>query len=528
MITDTDRARAVRAGALRALGPGRHRFAARPLRISSVAAALTVATAGMIAAEWNKMSPHLAIATCVQATAISVVGVRLVSYYHSFLMHWRRYRHQGPVSTAELREFDVPFLRLHVTTRGLFGSTEVILRGIRNVSALVAEDPAFYRHLITVEICTESPRQASLIRQYLSEVPEIVPVEVLVLPADYRTPAGTEKKARSLHYVAELRRSGWGRRPGRTFVVHYDEESVIEPAELRKLLFRLALTDKKVLEGPIYYPLEYLSTSVLCRTMEANRPIGCFECRSVMESGIPLHLHGSNLVVEEQFENELGWDMGTLDGQPFIAEDYVFGVLAFLKGGREVFGWHGAVMLEQPPFSYRSAFKQRQRWITGVLQGQDMLLRMEGYWLLPRQVRTQLIWGTRFRVFSFAVGAPVGLMFLSYVVLGVAGVFPAAWDDGMASSLPVPLTAWLSVTGLMWLGAVFIGSWMNLAHANISRVGRMTEIGKALTLAPLAGILESVAGLWAVVLWLCGRREVSWQPTPKTRQADQQMDWGHA
>ena len=520
MMTDVESAR-------RALGPGRHRSAVRPLRIGAVAAALAVAMTVMMAAEWHRMSLHLAVASCLQTSAISVVGIRLLSYYHSFLVHWRRYRFLAPVTTAELKQFNVPFVRLHVTTRGLLGSTDVILRGIRNVAALAAEDPGFYRDLITIEICTESPSQAGFIRQYLKQSDEIVPVEMLVLPEDYQTPEGTQKKARSLHYVAELRRSGWGRRPGRTFVVHFDEESVIEPAELRKLLLRLALTDKKVLEGPIYYPLEYMNTSTLCRTMEANRPIGCFECRSVMESGVPLHLHGSNLVVEEQFENDLGWDMGTLDGQPFIAEDYVFGVLAFLKGGRGVFGWHGAVMLEQPPFSYRSAFRQRQRWITGVLQGQEMLLRMDGYKLLPRKVRAQLIWGTRFRVFSFAIGAPVGLTFLGYVVLELAGVFPTAWSAGRASSLPVPLTLWLSFTGLMWLGSVFIGAWMNLAHANVPLASRATEISKALTLAPVAGILESAAGLWAVVLWLCGRRQVSWQPTPKTKQADRQMDWGH-
>jgi hypothetical protein len=158
-----------------------------------------------------------------------------------------------------------------------------------------------------------------------------------------------------------------------------------------------------------------------------------------MESGIPLHLHGSNLVVEEQFENEIGWDMGTLDGQPFIAEDYVFGVLAFLRGGREAFGWHGTVMLEQPPFSYRSAFKQRQRWITGVLQGQKMLLRMEGYRQLPRRIRAQLIWGTRYRVFTFAIGAP-GLP----GVPDAGAVRPAAApgnQDGLAGHAPADAVA---------------------------------------------------------------------------------------
>ena len=76
--------------------------------------------------------------------------------------------------------------------------------------------------------------------------------------------------------------------------------------------------------------------------MEANRPIVCFECRHVMELGIPLHLHGSNLVVDEVFENRLGWDIGCLDGAPVITEDYVFGMMAFLAGGPDVFGWQVA------------------------------------------------------------------------------------------------------------------------------------------------------------------------------------------
>ena len=62
------------------------------------------------------------------------------------------------------------------------------------------------------------------------------------------------------------------------------------PGELRKLIAVLTETDKKILEGPIYYPLEYTDASAICRAMEANRPIGCFECRHVMEKGVPLHL----------------------------------------------------------------------------------------------------------------------------------------------------------------------------------------------------------------------------------------------
>jgi len=483
------------------------------------------------AGRWPPEAPHAltpaVFLVLLQFLVVLVMGIRLLSYYYSFAFHWPRYRRRAPVSTAELRRAGPPFLRLQVTTRGLPGSSEVIVRGVLNVAALAAEDPAFYRDLITVEICTESAGQGEFLSRCLDDSAPLVPVSVLVVPEGYQTPAGTQKKARSLHYATEMRRTGWGRRPGRTFVVHYDEESVIEPAELRKLLHVLAATDHKVLEGPIYYPLEYTSTSVLCRAMEANRPIGCFECRSVMERGIPQHLHGSNLVVEEEFENEIGWDLGTLDGQPFIAEDYVFGILAFLRGGRRVFGWHGVVMLEQPPFSYRSAFRQRQRWITGVLQGQRMLLRTAAYRRLPARIRVRLIWGTRFRVLAFALGAPAGLAFLGYLALELAGVLPLPQPVGTAPRPPLVLLLALAVTGTLWLGSVFIGAWLNVAHASLPRLRRATEIGKAVALTPVAGLLESAAGLWAVIRWLSGHREVSWQPTPKTRQADRQMNWSN-
>ena len=101
------------------------------------------------------------------------------------------------------------------------------------------------------------------------------------------------------------------------------------------------------------------------RALAASRPITCFECRTVMETGVPLHLHGSNLAVEERLENRLGWDIGLLDGAPFVAEDYTFGMDAFMREGREAFGWHGCVALEQPPFSFPSVFRQRHRWIFG-------------------------------------------------------------------------------------------------------------------------------------------------------------------
>src|SRR5260221_6291432 len=95
--------------------------------------------------------------------------------------------------------------------------------------------------------------------------------------------------------MVELRRQGFNRKQGQAFIVHYDEESVMKPDELRKLVRYLATTDKKLTEGPIYYPLEYGDASVICRAMEANRPVCCYECREVMEQGTRSEEHTSEL-----------------------------------------------------------------------------------------------------------------------------------------------------------------------------------------------------------------------------------------
>ena len=453
---------------------------------------------------------------------ISVIGVRMLSYWRSFLFSWGRYRQREQVTTHDLLGLAVPFIKVQITTRGSAGSSEVILRGINNLVALADEDPLFYGDFLSVEVVTESLAQARLLQDRYADAPiEVLP---LLLPTDYTTPNGTQLKARGLHYAVERRRDGWNAKPGKTFIVHYDEESVLLPSEFRKLVKHLVGTDKKILEGPIYYPLEYLDASVLCRAMEANRPVGCFECRRVMEAGVPLHLHGSNLVIEEAFENEVGWDIGCLDGQPLIAEDYVFGMKAFTAAGSGVFGWHGCAMLEQPPFSVRSAFKQRHRWIFGVLQGLALNRQLPGFMQLPLATRLRIVWGTRFRIFTFALGAVVGgisLLLLPFLLTRAVEAFAA----GRAAALPWPAMSWLAVVGLLWLGSVLIGAWYNVCEAGMSRSHRAVEIARAVTVAPVAGLFESSAALWAVIEWGLGRREVFWQPTPKTKQADVTAVW---
>jgi anaerobic C4-dicarboxylate transporter len=129
------------------------------------------------------------------------------------------------------------------------------------------------------------------------------------------------------------------------------------------------------------------------------------------------------------------------------------------------------------------------------------------------------VWGTRFRIATFAGGALVGfaaLSLLPFVLLRIAQTISATG----AAPVSAGLAAWFAVIGLLWLGTVYIGAWYNLTTAGMSRSRRVGEIAMAVALAPVAGVIESSAAAWAVIQWLTGKRGVSWLPTPKTRQAD--------
>jgi len=447
---------------------------------------------------------------------VSVVGARLLQYFDSFFFHWPRYRRLQSITTYDLASLPRrPHIKVQITTRGSKGSTPVIQRGIQGIMDVAAEAPTFYAGFLSVEVVTEARDQKEYLEAFFEDEP--IPVSVFVLPTSYQTPNGTRLKARGLHYMVELRRKGVNRKRGRTVIVHYDEESVMAPGEFRKLIHYLATTTKRLTEGPIYYPLEYRDTALICRAMEANRPMGCFECREVMERGRPLHMHGSNLVIDEDLENELGWDIGHLDGQPFIAEDYVFGVNAYIHHGPSIFGWHGCVMVEQPPFSYASAFRQRFRWVIGVLQGIEMMKRMPEFHTLPRSVRRPLIQGTLFRVWAFSLGLPTSVISSAYTVF-------LAWyfiTHHTLLFLPLPLVIWLALIGYLWLNSFIVGAWYNVSSAaDLTPLQRWVEIMKALSLAPIAGAAESAAAFWALTQWGLGRRAVAWTPTPKTSQAD--------
>src|SRR4030066_1416257 len=82
-----------------------------------------------------------------------------------------------------------------------------------------------------------------------------------------------------------------------------------------------------------------------------------------MPKGNPAYIHGSNLLIRSDVEEEVSWE----NGKP-IAEDTLFAVSAKTKCGSDSFGWHGGVIEEKSPLSLRDLVKQRKRWFYGLIQ----------------------------------------------------------------------------------------------------------------------------------------------------------------
>jgi len=469
---------------------------------------------------YQQIAHNLAFRTAgiTLAVMVTVIGIRMLFYWWSFFAHPGRYRAREPVSTAQLRQMLVPFIKVQWTTKGSLGSTEVILRGLRQLELLAAEDPDFYGDFLSAEVVTENGEQADLIKAAFARSPLRQP-DCVVTPKSYVTPRRTGLKARQMHYLVELRRAGWNRKPGKTFIVHFDEDTLMVPAEFRKMVAHLALTDKQVLTGPIYYPLEYEDASKLARATEASRPITCWECRKVMETGNILHIHGSNLVIEEELENRIGWDIGNLNGNPFVAEDYMFGMDTFIREGPSVFGWHGCVALEQPPFSFPSVHRQRDRWVFGVLQGMAVDTHLSDFHRLPWVMRMKIIWGTRYRIFTYASGTFVGALSLAYMPWWLYVAFERL-HHGQSLNLPAWLSAWFACVGFMWLGSNLVGGWLNVMDAALTPARKVAEVTRAICVTPFAGMMENTAALYAVAKWVTGRRDVVWKVTPSTKAAD--------
>ena len=399
---------------------------------------------------------------------------------------------------------------IQITTKG--GALAVVERGIDNVLDGIVRYPALC-DVVRVEVITENGEEVQALEARYAGA--AIRVEPILLPPDYRTPQGTALKARALHYMVERHRST----PDDCYVVHYDEESVLTPDNLARLVHRLLSRPVGISEGMISYGLDWDQATLLNKAMESARPFGCHECYSVMTSPPPLHLHGSNLVVRQDLENEIGWDIGNLDGSALVAEDLVFGLMAYLRYGPGEFGWHYAEMIEQPPFTVKDGYKQRERWVFGALQALAHVRSLPGWGQLRLRDRLRIAVIIRVRVLTYALGFPISLLALGVnsVVATMVALESVRVDQWQGSWPEWTVDGVLTVCGIgLWLGATQLGLGYNLRHSGLGVRQRVRDHLLVLLVTPIAGLVDTAGPLVAVLKWIAGIREVTWRPTPKS------------
>ena len=382
-----------------------------------------------------------------------------------------------------------------ITTRSAT-KTAVVKRGIQSIISS-AEEANFYNYQISV--VTDDPQDKWTLKNERCEV--------VVVEKNYHTNA--IKKGRALQYAVEHRQR-IGKNTSKRWIFHMDEESYVTPQTILALLKFIVNGKGFVSEGPIFYPLKFESANRLTAIAESVRPFTCYDCVSQMTNPPPLHMHGSNLLVRSDIEDDIGWNFGYT-----LAEDQMFGYRVYEKYGQGSMGWHGGILLEQPPLNLKDHFFQRRRWFLGTMQNLDKFPRWHRYKVMFKSLTLFL---------GFASGVvSTGLMIQAYIFplfslsmyeLGITGsdilslpgnlLISSAFStvaNSQLTSTPIELgtTAFLLFTSLVWLGSYQLGLFLNLRYSKMKWAKKILLHLQTLFLCPVIGLVETFPAVWTII-----------------------------
>jgi beta-1,4-mannosyltransferase len=403
------------------------------------------------------------------------------------------------------RPFSNASIIFQITTRSAT-RTSVVKRGIKSIINS-AHEINFYSYQICV--VTDDPHDPWTLRKERCEV--------VVVEKSYNTHA--IKKGRALQYAVDHRRR-MRKNTNNRWIFHMDEESYVTPQTILALLKFIAKGKGVVSEGPIFYPLKFESANLLTAIAESVRPFACYDCVSQMRNPPPLHMHGSNLLVRSDIEDDVGWKFGHT-----LAEDQMFGYKVYEKYGHGSMGWHGGILLEQPPLNLKDHFFQRRRWFLGTMQNLDKFPRWHRYKVMFKSV-------TLFLGFASGV-ASTALMINTYILplfsLSLDGseaissavmLLPghlnplSAVDSILLSALaasPIELatSAILLFATIVWLGSYQLGLFLNLRYSKITRSKKILLHLQTLVLCPVLGLIETFPAFWATIEYNIKKKQMS-------------------
>jgi beta-1,4-mannosyltransferase len=391
------------------------------------------------------------------------------------------------------RIYNDPKIIFQITTRSAT-KTPVVKRGIHSIiNSCLKINYSNYQ----ISIITDDPKDKTTLNGTKSEV----------IVVDKKFKAFAIKKGRALQYAVEHRRKT-GKNIASYWIFHMDDESYVTDQTIISLLKFIREGNGMASEGPIFYPLKFESANPLTAIAESIRPFSCYDCVSQMTNPPPLHMHGSNLLVRSDIEDSIGWNFG-----PTLAEDQIFGYRIYEKYGPKSMGWHGGILLEQPPLNLKDHFMQRRRWVIGSLQNMERFPFIHKFKLMFKL-------GTYFMGFVSGVVSTI-LYFHAYIpkllmLLPMNGINldVTSWFDILMKTFFSESTLNASINGspfdpivglillfpyTVWLFSYQLGLFLNLRYSRISIIKRIMLHFQTLLLSFVIGLLETFPAFWAML-----------------------------
>lgn len=394
-----------------------------------------------------------------------------------------------------------PTIIFQITTRSAT-STPVVFRGIRSIT-----DSCSHIHYTKYHICvvTDDIRDIELLKNRC---------EVIVVDKSFKTSA--IKKGRALQYgVVHRRRRIQNNKD--YWVFHLDDESFLTSQTVLSLLKFIRKGNGVAAEGPIFYPLKFESANFLTALAESVRPFSCYDCVSQMTNGAiiktpPLHMHGSNLLVRSDVEDSIGWDFG-----PTLAEDQLFGYKIYRKYGANSLGWHGGLLLEQPPLNVKDHFMQRRRWVVGSLQNIDefsilhklkVIYKLTTYFLGfaagITSISLSLMMYMPF-ILSLLAGANSGTSSMDILNSTFNKTLDVLYSESLihvwtrGSYFEVATASLIFVSSLVWLFSYQLGLFLNLRYSKVKLSKKFFMHVQTLILCPILGLIETFPAFFAII-----------------------------
>jgi egghead protein (zeste-white 4 protein) len=409
---------------------------------------------------------------------------------------WKTFKNRKVFVEKDLCHlFNDSFIIFQITTRSAT-KTPVVKRGIQSITSS-AEKVSFYNYQIYV--LTDDPHDIWTLNNEKCEV--------LVVEKNYRTNA--IKKGRALQYAVEHRQRV-GKNTSKRWVFHMDEESYVTAQTILALLKFIRKGKGVVSQGPIFYPLKFESANRLTAIAESIRPFTCYDCVSQMTNPPPLHMHGSNLLIRADIEDDIGWKFGST-----LAEDQMFGYKVYEKYGQGSMGWHGGILLEQPPLNLKDHFFQRRRWFLGTMQNLDKFPRWHRYKVMCKSVTLFLGFASGVASTALMMQAYIFPLFsLSMYELGIirseitsvpGNLLIGSGSSSIANSplttAPIELgtAAILLFASWVWLGSYQLGLFLNLRYSKMKWPKKVLLHLQTLFLCPVIGLVETFPGVWAII-----------------------------